>query len=301
MGVNIQSAARLRSDYGRGVHAVELDGYVDPRELAETLKETFRSASYRPPVLPSDALELMKLTQKRDVQIKEVQAILERDAMITGRVLQIAQSPAYYSGGGMLTLPQALTRLGMTTLSHIFLEVSMTMRIFRAPGYLGPMNLLRRHATATAHVARLVCRHVAFGEENAFLCGLLHDCGVAASLMVLGEAKAKNGQPTPFEDAREAVLEIHEEVGTMLCRHWKLPPDIEIVIGHHHSCTIDGHVHPLTAAMAVAEALAAEAGFGFEGDTQPVVPEVAVKALGLTPKTLNLIRSEAIVPLKRIT
>src|SRR5262249_2788680 len=158
-----------------------------------------------------------------------------------------------------------------------------------APGYDAPMNLLRRHATATAHIARVVCRHAAFGDEYAFLCGLLHDCGIAASLTVLGEAK-RGQTPPPFQDAIPAVLEIPEQIGGMLCNVWKLPADVEIVVRNHHSCTVDGRVHPLTAAIAVAEGLASQSGFGMEGDAPTDPPDVALRALRITDKQLVQIK-----------
>jgi putative nucleotidyltransferase with HDIG domain len=272
---------------------------VDAGELADRMRATIRSPSYRPPVLPAAALELVRLSNQPDVSFKAVQAVLERDALITGRVLQIAQSPLYNTSGTQISMQQALMRLGLKNLTQIFLETSMNMRVFRAPGYDAPMNVLRRHATATAHYARAVCRHAAFAEEYAFLCGLLHDCGVAAALMVLGDVKRGASVP-PFEDVFPAVLEIHEEVGAMLCQLWKLPPDVELVVKNHHSCTVDGHVHPLTAAIAVAEGLAAQAGFGMDGDTQPDLPPVAVSALRITDKTLALIRADGAAAIKGI-
>jgi HD-like signal output (HDOD) protein len=291
--------ARQRAEYGRGEHVIEIEGHVDPGELAERLRATFRSPGYRPPVLPAAALELVRLSNQPDVTFKQVQAILERDALITGRVLQVAQSPLYNTSGTQLSLQQALMRLGLGTLTQLFLETTMNMRVFRAPGYDAPMNILRRHTTATAHYARAVCRHAAFAEEYAFLCGLLHDCGVAAALMVIGDVK-RGTTPPPFEDVLPAVLEIHEEIGGMLCKLWKLPTDVELVVTHHHSCTVDGHVHPLTAAIAVAEGLAAQAGFGMDGDTQPDLPQVAVSALRITDKMLGLIRADAKLALERI-
>jgi len=59
-------------------------------------------------------------------------------------------------------------------------------------------------------------------------------------------------------------------------------------------------VHPLTAAIVVAEGLAAEAGFGVEQDSQPGVPEVAVRALALSERTLATIRADAARALARI-
>ena len=293
------SSARQQPGYGRGEHTVELDGYVDSAELVDTLRATFHSPGYRPPVLPAAAMELVRLSNKPGVSFKEVQEVLERDSLIAGRVLQVAQSPLYNTGGGALSLQQALVRLGLTTLTNIFLEVSMTMRIFRAPGYDEPMNLLRRHVTATAHLARVVCRHAAFGDEYAFLCGLLHDCGIAAALMVLGETK-RGKKPPAFEDAFPAVVEIHEEIGGMLCKLWKLPADVELVVRHHHSVTINGQAHPLTAAIAIAESLAAELGFGMEQDAQPMVPENAVRALKISDKAMAQIRADAQLALKGI-
>ena len=295
----LPSDAKQRENYGRGEHTIDPSEYLDTDELIERLRTTFRAPGYRPPVLPASALELVRLSNKPGVSFKEVESVLERDTMITGRVLQVAQSPIYNVRGGALTLQQAMVRLGLTTLTQIFLEVSTTMRIFRAPGYDAPMNMLRRHATATAHIARVVCRHVAFGDEYAFLCALLHDCGIAAALMVLGEAK-RGVAATPFADVYPAVMQIHEEVGGMLCQVWKLPPDVELVVRNHHSCTVSGQVHPLTAAIVVAEAIATQLGFGMEYDSQPEVPEVAVTALKLTDRTLAQIRTEALVAVQRV-
>lgn len=278
---------------------IEVAGYVDASELTERIRATLRSPSYRPPVLPAAALDLVRLSNQPGVSFKEVQTVLERDALITGRVLQIAQSSLYNASGQALTLQQALMRLGLTTLTQIFLETAMHMRVFRAPGYDAPMNILRRHATATAHFARAVCRHAAFAEEYAFLCGLLHDCGVAATLMIVGDVK-RGTAPPPFAEVFPAVQEIHGEVGGMLCKLWKLPADVELVVRNHHSCTVEGHVHPLTAAIAVAEGLAAQAGFGMDGDTQPDLPPVAVSALRITEKTLALIRADGAAALQRI-
>src|SRR5262249_12846500 len=112
--------------------------------------------------------------------------------------------------------------------------------------------------------------------------------------------RQRGAKPPPFEDVFPAVVEIHEEVAGMLCQTWKLPAEVSLVVAHHHSCTIDGQVHPLTAAIAIAEALAADAGFGMEIDAQPTLPEVVVRALRITDKTLAVIRAESIPVLKRI-
>jgi hypothetical protein len=57
---------KLSPEYGRGSHDIEAHRYelATPQELQQMLLTIFRSPTYRPPVLPSVAIELSDLTRK---------------------------------------------------------------------------------------------------------------------------------------------------------------------------------------------------------------------------------------------
>jgi HD-like signal output (HDOD) protein len=147
------------------------------------LLRLFASPSYQPPKLPQVALEIMELSQRPEVSFDEVSAVLEKDPLLAAKVLSIAQSAVYAPRSPILSLRQATIRLGLKTLRDLVLEAAVSMRVFRAPGYGEAMERLSRHSTATAYLLRALCRRTGIDAEYAFLCGLLHDVGLAACLL----------------------------------------------------------------------------------------------------------------------
>ena len=75
-------------DYGMGEHTIDCDslGLLDASELTERLVLKFESPSYQPPRLPAVAMELMALSQNSDVDFHEIEALLEKDAILAGEI-----------------------------------------------------------------------------------------------------------------------------------------------------------------------------------------------------------------------
>ena len=261
------------------------------RDLLESLRTVFHSPSYQPPLLPAAAIELIEMSRKPDVTVAEIVKVVEHDPFVAGRVLQVAQSARYCSTGGAPSLHHAAVRLGLDAMTNIFLEVAMHMRVFRAPGYEEPMAKLRRHSVATANIARIVCRYTSVYDDYAFLCGLLHDVGIAACMIILGESRS----PVRGSFALEwpAIHRLHAEASRLICEIWRLPADIAFAVAHHHDMGEGRTVHPVASAIAVAESIAGQLGYGFENETPAMPPAPAVKALGLSDGALQSIVAEA--------
>ncbi len=250
---------------------------VAPEELRRSLMGMFRSPNYHPPVLPRVALELHALSRQLDVDVKRVARLAESDPFTAAAVLRRAQS-AYYSRGGasVQTIAQAITRLGTRTIGQLFLEVATTARVFRAPGFEEPMERLRTHASAVAHACAVVARHASLEDDHAFLCGLLHDVGLAASIVALCGGTARSALPD-FQRVAPVLFEIHAEAGEIVTRLWRLPPNVVAVVAGHHRGGSDGF-DPLCATLAVAEELA-----GVGGDAPASAIGWAVDGLGIGP------------------
>lgn len=235
-------------------------GGLDRHDVVARLQRTFTAPGYQPPMLPAVALEVMQLSQRPDVKFEEVVALLQKDAVLAARVLSIAQSSAYAARSPIQTLQQASVRLGLKSMRDIVLEAAFHMKIFRVAGYEAAMERLARHSAAVAHVMRAVCRRTNVESEYAFLCGLLHDVGFAASLLAL------SGDPTwrkvPFEALAPVLDEVHEEASGLLARLWKLPAGIQRMVATHHEPAPEGKPEPVNATLIVAEQLCWEAGAG---------------------------------------
>jgi HD-like signal output (HDOD) protein len=256
-----------------------------PEGIVAHLREAVRQPDYSPPMLSGVALQLVELSRDPDVDLAKVRTMMEREPLIAARVMSIAQSPFYSRGAPVESLDEALVRLGVKRLTGIFMEAAMKASVLDSKAFEAPMEQLRRHSTATAHIARGVCRSLKQPGDRAFICGLLHDIGTAACLGLLG-ALPKNQRPKDFESITQALQTVHEEASGILGTKWALPGGILWVVGHHHSYYVDGRVSPLAALICLSDWLAAEAGapgfneadeasamdameyFGFDGPAQ---------------------------------
>jgi putative nucleotidyltransferase with HDIG domain len=122
------------------------------------------------------------------------------------------------------------------------------------------MDVLRRHSIATAHAARIVAARSSIPPDYAFLCGLLHDIGMAAALLVLDEMESVLRTPLPDRILASALGTLHPSLGAVVGRLWDLPPDVQLVLAHHHTVEIGGHLHPGASIVAVAEAIVQRLG-----------------------------------------
>ncbi|HET8934062.1 MAG TPA: HDOD domain-containing protein [Polyangiales bacterium] len=283
---------------------------IDATELQRRLLELFRSPNYKPPVLPAIAFELTELSRRKTVSYDEVARTVEKDPVIAGSLLKLAQSPLY--GGGrarVQSLRDALNRLGVNKLRDAVWQVVMDMRLFRADGFSEALTHLQSHTAFTAHAARIIAQHASLVSEHAFLAGLIHDVGWNGMLIVISEISPSAEASPPL---MAALDHIHSEVGATMVKMWGVSDEIvELVRTHHDPPAAGKPVSPLFHAVRLAEKLAIEFGFAGQrmlqeyedraallGEALAVVDasppdsaETAIAALGLTNK-MDLVREQ---------
>lgn len=202
---------------------------LEVRTLIDAVEHLFSRPQFEPPMIPAIALQVHRLTNKPDVEYAEVRRLLESDPMLTARVLRVAQSAAFAGPFAITSVHEAMVRLGLRTLGELFLQVATGTRVFRAKRFEGPMERLRTHSVATAHVARLLHEHHLVDDDGAFLAGLLHAIGSVISLVALAEP-GLFVQTFTLEDIAPTVEEAQGAVGAVVARAWKLPPELAEVV-----------------------------------------------------------------------
>lgn len=288
------------ANYGKGVIVLsdaELSGNAHAEAISERLNAVFRSPEYQPPVLPAAAVEVHRLTQTKDVRLEQILAALEKDPLLAARILRVASSPVY--GGQQLdSLQTAVMRLGMRMVADLVWEVALNMRVFRSKAYEAPMEVVRKHSIAVAHVARAIAKLTPVPLEYAFLCGLLHDVGAAAALLLLGEGGSNAGAGPLTADVLEIVLgKAHAEASQLIANLWTLPSDVQLVLANHHTVSIQGYAHPTAAIIAVAErVISEEAGKNQKppawDQTRESAFMAARDALALSARTLDAVKKD---------
>jgi len=259
---DMRSSSRRDPNYGRGEYTVLAgDRLLDTATLCKKLLEAFRADSYSPPKLPRIGLELLALSRQPEVQMREILDLLTQDPLLAAAVLKTARSPVYAGTSPVTSLEQALVRLGLNTLTDIVLQTTISMEMFRAPGYDDALDTLNRHSALTAHLSRYICSASDIPNDFAFLCGLLHDVGTAASLSVLAHRRRR---PPSLEVVMPAVDAAHAEAGVLVAQLWKLPEPVIDVLRLHHQLFEQGRTHRIAAAVALADGFATEAGVSLD-------------------------------------
>lgn len=263
-GKKKQGKSKGEEGYGQGSASIRAgdDVLLDEEEMVERLLGMIESPDYRPPTLPAVAMELMTLSQRSDVEIDDVVSLLEQDSMIAGRVLKMVGTVGLAGAVKITSLREATMRIGLGTIRDIVMEIAMNMRVFKSEDYGDTMDLLRRHATVTAHFSRILTKYTTLDSEFAFMGGLMHDVGIAGTLLALSETKTRRNPPPDLIAIWPAVDRVHQRAGELMAKHWELPADIQLAISAHHQVMIGGHAHPLSAAIALANEMSHFFGVG---------------------------------------
>lgn len=230
--------------------------------LGAELIETFNNPEYRPPPLPSVALELMSVANRDDSTIERIVRLLEQDEMLAGGVLRLIGSPIYAGRSKIRTLKEAVVRLGVRTVRDLVFETALHQGVFSLAEYSETIEQIRRHSTVTAYIARIVCRHAKIDEENVFLCGLLHDIGFAGLLFAVSHIEAE-GAP-PLIQLWSEIDRMHENASRVVTELWRLPSEIQEVVGHHHHLHT-GETSRIAAAINIADQLTERFGASVVG------------------------------------
>jgi HD-like signal output (HDOD) protein len=232
--------------------------------LSERMLHLFGSPSYRPPTLPDVALELLRVARDDHMSISRIVGVLEKDAILTGRVLRLVQSPLYAGMTPVKSLQQAVVRLGLSTLRDAVMEVALNTSVFRCNEYRDRMQSVQLHSRATAYAARMISALTGVESEYAFLCGLLHDVGLAGILIALAD-DAESDQDTNVTPLWAALDTLHESTGGLMARIWDLPTEVLWVISRHHAVLEEeGEILPMIATIELAEEIADKIGYGLQ-------------------------------------
>ena len=255
--------------------------------LRDRLISVFEDPSYRPPPLPSVAMELLQLSNKSDARASEVVRLLEQDEMLAGNVMRLVSSPIYSGRNRISTLKEAVLRLGFKVIRDMVFEVALRSGVFDLDEYAETVAQVQRHSTVTAYVARVVCNKVRIDGDHAFICGLLHDAGFAGLLFAVTHFEGADSPP--LEQLWTEVDALHERASGILARLWGLPDAmVEVVAHHHHLHT--GEFSKVAAAICVADRVSRSFGADVVGPADP--QGVAIAADGVSDLDFEIARTE---------
>jgi HD-like signal output (HDOD) protein len=204
---------------GNEVHA----GLAELESFEESLKQTILEGFIEVPMLPEVANRALALAQDPDSDASEMAQLIQSDQSLAGHVMRIANSVAYTPLSNLVSLQQAIARLGMGVISEITLAAVMGAKLFHTPGYEQHVAGMWRHALATSLWAKEIARHCRSNVEVAFLSGLLHSIGRPAVLQAILDMDRQQGVELTTEQVHLLESKYCQQVSETVVIRWKMP------------------------------------------------------------------------------
>ena len=197
------------------------------------LKAYIKEEKLRIPVLPDVAARVMQLVEKPSVSANELARLIHKDQAMAGHVLRVSNSPIYAAAKEIVTLRQAVARIGARALGRIVLSISMQGTVFNADGYQDDISEIWKESLASGALSQEIGKKINYSSESLYLCGLLHSVGKPVILQALDDLKREFKLPLSLEGGRTLMYEFHQDVGGRVAQQWKLPEPVRKTALHY--------------------------------------------------------------------
>jgi len=191
--------------------------------VSDALKKLISIGGIEVPMLPEVANKALILAQNPDSDASEMAALIQSDQSLAGHVMRIANSAAYTPMSNLVSLQQAIARLGMGVISEIALTAAIGAKMFNTPGYEGYVTDIWRHALATSLWSKEIARQGRSNVEVAFLAGLLHSIGRPAVLQTILDIAAQQNVSLSKGEIQHLENKYCQQVSQAVVNSWQMP------------------------------------------------------------------------------
>lgn len=212
--------------------------------LTPEMEHRLGSAVERMPAFPRSVQMILELTRNINCQAKDLVGVIEKDPVMTVKILKVINSAYYSLPNKINSVSQSVVYLGINTIKNLALG-------FAAVGILPRMNAagfdIQRyllHSLVVAGAARQVATVFGKGEVDSgdcYIAGLLHDFGKVVFAQFLAtefrEALTHASENSvPLHESERLVIGVdHGLVGALLAKRWTFPDYLVDCIRDHHN------------------------------------------------------------------
>ncbi|MCL2790630.1 MAG: HDOD domain-containing protein [Desulfobulbus sp.] len=193
--------------------------------------------------MPQILVQLIDQCYKAEIDLQAIVHIIDKDAAITAKLLQLVNSVFIGVRHPITNLEQAVVYLGGDIIRNLVISLSV-QQIFRRVESNGLLSTDRfwHHSLLNALLAQNIAVATGYPDSSeAYLTGLLHDIGKLllwiafpgkyAPLLLKG-VRCHSGRLAFLEEEKLRIN--HCSAGAWLCEQWRLPPLLADAVRYHH-------------------------------------------------------------------
>ena len=184
------------------------------------------------PTLPEVALKVRDTVDDDNASIQDVAKIVETDAALSARIIQVANSSLYRGLNTADSVQNAVMRMGLNTVRN--LTTSLVMKqLFQATHpvidhYL--RNAWKQSTDVAAFSAMIAKNYTKLESDSALLAGLTHSIGLSP---ILVKAESDPDLLSNAEELDKLLMELYPTVGSEILKRWDFPDNMLKVPAEH--------------------------------------------------------------------
>ncbi len=203
-------------------------------QIMAQIINSFYKGKIKLPILPRIVNEVQELMKGDDPSIEDLGRIVNKDILITSKLISIANSSLYKGVDKAKDLNAALLRLGMKA-TYGLISTLVTKELFKSDNKAlnNLMEKLWMHSFACACFGKRIAEELKNkNAETIFLMGIVHDIGKMLLLKAISDMKPEE----TFEDGELllAIHEIHTTFGAVVLKKMKFSQEFIKISEFHH-------------------------------------------------------------------
>ncbi len=203
---------------------------------AESIIDDLENERLPLPTLPEVALRVRETADDENASITDVAKIIETDAALSARIVQVGNSALYRGVNPAETVQAAAMRMGLDTVRT--LATSLVMKqLFQATHPVVDLYLRKawKQSTDVAALSAVLARSVTGLEaDSALLAGLTHCIGLSP---ILVKAESDPGLLNDAQKLEALLYELYPVVGSRILKNWGFS-DVLIKVPAEHLITV---------------------------------------------------------------
>lgn len=207
---------------------------IDPSEKRKEVKKKLRRLEGLP-TLPPIIQRLNQMIDDERTSLGQIAEVIEKDQVITTKVLRLANSAFYGFPKKVSTVQQAMILLGINVLKILIMTSSIFEIIHKED--VG----LWEHSVGVAACSKIVAEKIGVNDpQEIATAGLLHDLGRVIIKVAFKEEYKRileliSQEVDPLYAEKEVLGIDHAEIGAFLMQQWNLPERLVEAVASHHN------------------------------------------------------------------
>ena len=223
------------------------------------------------PAFPKSVQKILELTRDVNCSAKDLVQVIDRDPVVTVKVLRVVNSAYYRLPKQITSINHAVVYLGFNTIKNLTLSIAAIgmLPANNAAGFDGQQYLI--HSLTTAAIAKQLALQVDGADPmDCFIAGLLHDFGKVVFAQFMPQEFRRALESAQWNESslhlalREVIGADHAMVSAMLAEKWRFPPDLIEAIRYQYGPELKDT--PMIACVFSANQISKKLEFGFAGN-----------------------------------